>query len=59
MAIVAEYHFGNTVCKIDDSCIVKTQEEFEQILKNIQKIWTDAERRKIQREILSGTDNNT
>ena len=52
MAIVAEYHFGNTVCKRDDSCIVKTKEEVDQILKNIQKIWTDAEIRKIRRRML-------
>ena len=56
MAIVAEYHFGNTVCKIDDSCIVKTQEEFDQILKNIAKIWTDAEIRKRRRQILEGKE---
>lgn len=52
MAIVAEYHFGNTVCLIDDSYVVKTKEEHDQILKNIAKIWTDSERRKIQNQIL-------
>lgn len=52
MAIVAEYHFGNTVCLIDDSYIVKTQEEHNQILNNVVKIWTDSERRKIQNEII-------
>ncbi len=52
MAIVAEYHFGNTVCKIEDSCIVKNQEEFEQVLKKIQKIWTDAEIRRIQSKFI-------
>ncbi|MEE0859217.1 MAG: hypothetical protein U0M12_07120 [Acutalibacteraceae bacterium] len=56
MAIVAEYHFGNTVCKVDDSCIVKTQEEFDQILRNIQKIWTEAEIRKRRRQILEGKE---
>ena len=56
MAIVAEYHFGNTVCKVDDSCIVKTQEEFDQILRNIQKIWTEAEIRKRRRQILEGAE---
>lgn len=55
MAIVAEYHFGKTVCKIDDSCIVKTKEEADQIKKNIQKIWADSERRKRRREILEET----
>ena len=52
MAIAAEYHFGNTICLIDDSYIVKTHEEHNQILNNIAKIWTDAERRKIQNEII-------
>ncbi len=56
MAIVAEYHFGSTVCKIDDSSIVKTQEEFDQIIKNIQKIWTEAEIRKRRRQILEGKE---
>lgn len=51
MAIVAEYHFGNTICQIDDSCIVKTQEEHDRILKNVAKIWTDAERKKIKNKI--------
>lgn len=56
MAIVAEYHFGNTVCQIDDSCIVKTQEEFDQILKNVAKIWTESEMRKRRRQILEGKE---
>ena len=29
--IVAEYRFGNTVCKINDAYIVQTEEEREQI----------------------------
>lgn len=63
MAIVAEYHFGNTRCYIDDTYVVKTKEENDQILKNVARIWGEAEmkqrRRELEAKLNAETNNNT
>lgn len=38
MAIVAKYQFGQTTVYIDDSSLVKTEEEREQIMDQIRRI---------------------
>ena len=41
MAIVAEYKIGNCKVYIDDSCMVKTKEEVDKILRDIGEFYAD------------------
>ncbi len=42
MAIVKEYRIGEAVVQIDDSYIVKTQSEIDEIIKSCGIAWTEA-----------------
>jgi hypothetical protein len=43
MAVVMDYYEGKTHCMVDDSCVVKTQAEVEQILQNLYNIYLQSE----------------
>lgn len=50
MAIVATYKFGKCIAKVDDSCVVKTQEEIDGILNRLYKIYEASELIRIRKE---------
>ncbi|MCD7800940.1 MAG: hypothetical protein LUG94_07010 [Ruminococcus sp.] len=60
MAIVEDFYLGATHVQIDDSCVVKTQEEVDAILDKIADIWTahlQRERAKLEKENQKNTIN--
>lgn len=50
MAIVATYQLGKCKAYIDDSCIVKTQEEVKNILNKLYTIYETSEMMKAKTE---------
>lgn len=43
MAVVATYKLGQCTAYVDDSCIVKTKEEVQEILDGLYKIYEQSE----------------
>lgn len=43
MAVVATYKFGKCTAHIDDSCVVKTEEEVKSILNRLYEIYETSE----------------
>lgn len=58
MAIIRDFYNKNGAhILIDDSCLVKTKEERDQILRNIGRIWYESEMKKLANQIeKEGTD---
>lgn len=51
MAIIRDfYNENNTHIRIDDTYMVKTKEENDEILRNIAKIWTEADLKRLMQE---------
>ena len=55
MAVVREFDIGHTHIRFCDDFVVKTKEEVDAIIRNVERIWLESELDKIERRLAKGT----